>query len=163
MQLGSIHPDEQSARQALATLIAAGIEPERVKLMGPRPTRAPEASATDVRRLWMTRLVNLTSGLGIGAALGVLACVVLVLTRADLFASDPVDAMIGVVATAAVVGAAVSTLVHRRYVEMLPFFSKRTRRSARGWAVVVHARDVEQRALAAEALARVARRGTVAA
>jgi hypothetical protein len=164
MELGSIHPDEQSARRAVAMLLRAGIEPERVKLIRPRVSLPhPEASSEGRSWGWQLRARDVAAGVGFGMLVGALACVALTLLHARLVVTDPLAAYAWIVGTAMVVGATVTLLVHWRYQDAAPAAQPRTRRSARGWAVIVHARDVDQRALAARALARAAQRGHAAA
>lgn len=165
MELGSIHPDEQSARRAVATLIGAGIEPERVKVIRPRPVRAQEAPVADPASEWRARTRDASGGVTLGAAAAALVCVVLSLLVPDLFGSAHMVAIYtALVVTGALAGGAAALLIQWRYRELAAIAHPRVRRSARGWAVVVHARDIEQRALAARALARAARpQGPVAA
>lgn len=155
LELGSIHPDEQSARRAVATLLGAGIEPERVKLLRPRVALPPPAEPTcDPPSQWKGRARDVVSGAGFGMIVGALACVLLTLVAASLVALAPLAMYGWILGTAMVAGAAVAVVVHVRYAEVPPFVQPRPRRTARGWAVIVHARDVDQRALAARALAR---------
>ena len=164
MELGSIHPDEQSARRAVATLIGAGIEPERVKVIRPRPTRAHEATSTEAPTQWHAKMRDVSGGVTFGAAVAALACLALTIVDAPLIAAHAVAIYAAIVVTGLVAGASVALLIQWRYRELAPFAHPRVRRSARGWAVVVHARDVEQRALAARALARASHpQGPVAA
>lgn len=152
MELGSIHPDEQSARRAVATLIRAGIEPERVKLIGPR-VRPHGEPAVEPPRAWRARAEGVTGGVMLGAAVGALACVLLTVLGAPLLEPGPLTAYVWVVGTAMVAGLAAALVIQWRYLDLIALAhpQRRTAR-ARGWAVIVHARDVEQRALAARAL-----------
>lgn len=155
LELGSIHPDEQSARRAVATLLGAGIEPERVKLLRPRVSLPAQAEPPpEVPKHWKSRARDVAGGVGFGVIVGALACVLLTFFAAPLIATDPMLTYGWILGTAIVTGACVALLIHWRYLEMAPFVQPRPRRTTRGWAVIVHARDVDQRALAARALAR---------
>ncbi|HEY8428984.1 MAG TPA: hypothetical protein VIL20_11445 [Sandaracinaceae bacterium] len=151
MELGSIHPDEQSARRAVATLLRAGIEPERVKLIGPRarPYAEPNVEGASA---WKLRFRDVSGGLTLGAAVGALACVLLRMLRAPLLEPDPLGAYLWIVGTAMLAGVAAALVIQWRYVDLVAMTHAPRRTRARGWAVIVHARDTEQRALAARAL-----------
>ncbi len=153
MELGSIHPDEQSARRAMATLIRAGIEPERVKLISPRARPCMDVSGTDEPGAWRVRARDISGGATLGGAVGALACVILSMLRAPLLEPDPLVAYLWIVGVSIVAGLAAALVIQWRYVDLLAMSQapRRTMR-ARGWAVVVHARDADQRALAARAL-----------
>ncbi len=153
MQFGSIHPDEHSARRAMATLIRAGIEPERVRIIGPRPPRPGEEQFLSGKRLIGAWLRDLAGGIGLGGAVGTLACAVLALFATPFLVRHAMVACAILVLSAAVAGGAAAILVHGRYAELAGFVYPRPRQTARGWALVVHARDADQRALAARALA----------
>lgn len=160
MELGSIHPDEQSARRAMATLIHAGIEPERVKLIRPR-SRASEVTSAEEPNAWKVRLRDVSGGLTFGGAIGALVCVVLSVLRSPLLDGDPLAAYLWIVGTAMLAGVAAALVVQWRYVDLLLLSQPRRTTRAKGWAVIVHARDADQRALAARALRALS--GTVAA
>ncbi len=152
MELGSIHPDEQSARRAVAMLLGAGIETERVKVIRPRAVRSDGARADAGG--WASckpRLRDAAAGATYGAALAALLCVVLTLLNAAPIAAGPLLAYACIGGTGIVAGAVATFGVARKPAE---HGAARTRRGSRGWAVVVHARDADQRALAARALAR---------
>lgn len=154
LELGSIHPDEQSARRAVATLIGAGIEPERVKLLRPRVALPPQAEPpADPPTHWKGRARDVVGGAGFGMIVGALACVLITVIGARWLSVAPLGVYAWVLGTAMVAGAAAALVIHLRYLEMAPLVQPRPRRTARGWAVIVHARDVDQRALAARALA----------
>ena len=166
MELGSIHPDEQSARRAVATLIGAGIEPERVKVMRPRPPRPQETPSSEPQVTWLARGRDASGGATLGAATAGLAC--LLVSFLDVPPIGDMNALVlygALLLTGAVAGAAAALLIQWRYRELAALAHPRVvRRRARGWAVIVHARDTDQRALAARALARAARpNGPVAA
>jgi hypothetical protein len=152
MELGSIHPDEQSARRAVAMLLGAGIEADRVKVIRPRAARSDGAKpeATGGWGAWKGRLRDAAAGATYGGALAALVCVALTVLDAALIAAAPVLAYVCIVGTSVIAGALSSLGASRKAAEPAP----RARRSTRGWAVVVHARDADQRALAARALAR---------
>lgn len=159
LELGSIHPDEPSARRAVAMLLSAGIEANRVKVIRPRAARsdAVRAEPPDDRGSWKSRLGVAAAGGTYGAALSGLVCVTLTVMQAAFVLAQPVVAYFSMVGTAAAAGAVAALAGQRSTPEAVP----RTRRCGRGWAVVVHVRDADQRALAARALARA--RGTAAA
>lgn len=154
MELGSIHRDEQSARKAVSALLRAGIEPERVRLLRPRVALPQPEPPIDPRERWKSRARDVLGGVGFGLLAGALASVVLTLLEASIVAVDPLSTYAWIVGTAMVVGASLALLIRWRYLEVAPFAQPRPRGTTRGWAVIVHARDADQRALAARALAR---------
>lgn len=156
LELGSIHPDEQSARRAVATLLGAGIEPERVKLLRPRVAlpAPPEPVCDPPKKPWKARGKDAVSGAGLGMIVGSLMCVLITILAPSLVAVAPLALYGWILGTSAIAGGTVALVVHVRYAESMPYVQSWPRRTARGWAVVVHARDVDQRALAARALAR---------
>ncbi len=150
MELGSIHPDEHSARRAVAMLLGAGIEADRVKVIRPHAVRSDGPRPDSGWAVWKARLRDAGTGATYGGALAGLVCVALTVLDAALVAAQPVLAYACIGGTSILAGALSTLGVGRRGADAAP----RARRGARGWAVVVHARDADQRALAARALAR---------
>ena len=90
MQLGSIHPDEESARRAVAMLIRSGIEPHRVRVVRPSAPRQPEKTSPPPVRSWKTNARDVVGGVGFGIALAFLAIAILAVFRATFFLADPI-------------------------------------------------------------------------